>query len=128
MSTPALPRIDSNAISTFTCGQCHALALAIHEETRLPLAGLWLSYEDPEITTPAHVVAVLPNGSLLDIQGPGAEDRWEGPVKRMLLKEVKNLHNRDYREPLFEYARPYAKAVLEAYGIQPFNIKPRRKS
>jgi hypothetical protein len=121
--------IDKDVVDTFTRGQCHALALAIHEQTQLPLAGVWRLFEDPESETPAHVVVLLPDGDLLDIEGPGVECRWSDIygaaviVKPLEVEYVHDLHNRDYSKPRMEEAKPRAKAVLKKYGIQPFKMK-----
>ncbi len=127
MSTQALPRIDQEAVSEFTCGQCHALALAIHEKTGLPLAGIWRIGWSGRVT-PCHVVVMLPedgDNNLLDIQGPHAEERWEGEVRELAVEEVLDFQNRDYRAPEMGNAKRYAEAVLRTYGIKSF--KPTRR-
>jgi hypothetical protein len=128
MATRALPRINQDAVDQFTCGQCHALALAIHEKTGLPLAGIWRHDYNPEHSTPCHVVVQHPKGTLIDIQGPGAEDRWEGIVQSMDVEVVRDLSNRDYSTPRMDEAEPYANAVLKTYNIQPFKVSKRRKA
>jgi hypothetical protein len=114
----------------YTYGQCHALALVLHEEAGLPLVGLWLAghwFEDAEYnTTPDHVVVELPDGDLLDIGGPGAILRYRGgrteghPVTKA---EVLGYQHRDYMEPNLEAARPFARTLLKKLGIAPFAIK-----
>jgi hypothetical protein len=119
------PEIDDDAIETFTRGQCHALALALHEETKFPLVGLWSDGWETR-GTPCHVVVRMPKGTLLDIAGPGAEDRWEGTARKLSKAVVEDLCNKDYSTPRMDEARPYAKAVLRDHGIRPFKTKKRR--
>lgn len=126
MSTRALPEIDDDAVDAFTRGQCHALALAIHERTELPLVGIW-GWRDNRDDTPNHVVVMLPDESLLDIEGPQAEKRWEGHIAPLDIQEVLDLQNRDYRAPDMGTARRYAQAVLKQYGIKAFKPKRRTK-
>src|ERR1035437_6030934 len=131
MSTAAaLPKIDNDAVEEFTCGQCHALALAIHEETKLPLAGIWRDkYEDWELEpTPDHVVVVLPDSRLLDIEGPGAENRWVGAVRPFTPEEVMDFQKFDYHAPDMGNAKRYAQAVLKQYGIQKFTPLKRSRA
>ena len=128
----SLPKIDSKAIDEFTRGQCHALALALHERTGLPLAGIWCDYHDlPE--TPCHVVVMLEDGKLLDIEGPNAEERWDGKVYPLAKVEVEDFCNRDYVKPRMKTAMLYAEAVLKQnaaelkrLGIKPFKTRKRR--
>ena len=116
----------NSLVSMYTCGQCHALALALHEQAGLPLMGLsTLPY--PE-STPSHVVVGLPDGTLFDIQGPLAELRWAQCTSFPLTKgAVEGLHRRDYSRPRMEDARVVAKALLRRnrtylanLGITPF--------
>ena len=84
-------RIDSNAKTAFTNGQCHSLAYAIHKLTGWPMVGLrgyeydedggddWgRDYFDPG----SHVVVESPKG-LLDIDGLGARERWQSKFGEM---------------------------------------------
>jgi len=113
-----LPQIDDDAVYEFTKGQCHALALVLHDLTGFPLVGL--GPVDYHTKTPDHVAVLLPAGTALDIQGPGAEERWQSsygftPYQR---EEVEDFCNRDYSKPRLKTALPYAKAVLKKYRIK----------
>ena len=130
MTARALLEIDDDAVDEYTRGQCHALALAIHERTDLPLAGIWRDCDDPDEDTPYHVVVMLPedgDNNLLDIEGPHAGDRWKGEVRELEVGQVLDLHLRDYRAPDMGNARRYAQAVLKQYGIKAFKPKRRTK-
>lgn len=74
--------LDENAQDTFTHGQCHALAKAIHQRTGWPIAIIATATctQDYDVceqdrytsTCPCqfqHTVTVLPDGRLLDITG-----------------------------------------------------------
>lgn len=113
-------RITAKAKKVFTQGQCHALALAVHELTGYQLVGLYSYYEDPEYNTPAHVVVRMPNGSLLDIEGPGCESRWPNDAIEVTKEDVLEFQNRDYLEPNLEAARPFARTLCKRYGLAPF--------
>jgi hypothetical protein len=123
--------ITPTARKVFKSGQCHALALALHEEAGLELVGLWTSGDnyDPQgnwHSTPAHMAVQLPNGSVLDIDGVGADYRWgkkyEAKVYPMTKAEVLALETKDYMEPNVEAARPFAKTLLSSLGIVPGNV------
>jgi hypothetical protein len=62
--------IDDDAVRAFTQGQCHALALALHERTGWPIRQL----ENDE-GEPFHLYVETPDGRALDITG--AHDRDE---------------------------------------------------
>jgi hypothetical protein len=112
--------ITKKAKEVFQCGQCHALALALHEEAGLPLVGL---YNDSDTDTPSHVVVQVKGNVLLDITGLGPENTplWRRCEPRPLTKqEVEQFAELDYLEPNKDVARPFAKTLLKKYGIEPF--------
>jgi len=101
----------------------------LHEETGFPLCGLYSTsaydpIDDCYYGTPKHIVIELPNGDLFDINGPGAGLRGENygyPYrKRHTREEVLDFENRDYMPPNMEAARPFAKLLLQKYGIKKF--------
>lgn len=109
--------IDEAAITCFTRGQCHALALAIHEQTGWPLiqAG-W-----DEKSGPDHWLVRHPSGKLLDITGLSDESEvcefwgkvWPGSVED--LDHVWNDRSFGYAEPLMGNARSFVDVVLSTY-------------
>lgn len=113
--------IDHNAIKAFTRGQCHALALALHKLSDLPLAGVYPRGGYYSGSTPVHVLVQLPNGSYLDIQGPGAENRWEdwgdgdNQIKPVSKRSVQGFHRIDYVKHNVKAALPFAKRLIEAH-------------
>lgn len=69
--------IDADAVHAFTSGQCHALALALHERTGWPLR--WLEDDEGD---PLHCFVETPEGKALDIAGVHDRDEmlegWQG--------------------------------------------------
>jgi hypothetical protein len=130
--------ITPMARKVFTNGQCHALALALHEEAGLPLVGFWTPQDtyNPENedegdwnyrhSTPSHCGVRLPSGAVLDIDGPGAECRWsdshQAEVYPVTMDEMLSYEERDYLEPNIEAAKPFAKTLLAQLGIIPGNV------
>lgn len=107
----------------FTRGQCHALALALHEKTKWPIYGLFSEDELEEQETPGHVIVKSPWG-FVDIQGLGAECRWpeRKPVrvtKKAVLTYTDSETYRDtYLDPQVDVARDYAEPVLKLVDAQ----------
>ena len=108
---------DMEALAAFTGGQCHALALALHERTGWPIVGLYRDSEDGgELVCPAnlsHLLVQRPDGQLMDIEGAGepagliAEPDWEclAPVD---VETVRQLHTTGpWRAPEIELARSF---------------------
>jgi hypothetical protein len=101
--------IDNEAIGAFTTGQCHALALEIHERTGWELCGFFGYYEDDD--SPGHVGVCTPEGYVVDVQGIGAEVRWKGKkIKPVSEEDVSNFVY--YAKPQREAARLFVDAVL----------------
>lgn len=65
---PDPPVIDSSVRRFFTQGQCHALALAIHERTGWDVAILSYDENDP-VAAGDHVVCIDPRNRGVDIDG-----------------------------------------------------------
>ena len=109
--------IDRNAIRAFTEGQCHALALAVHELTRWPVMGILDSDRDKD--SPSHCVMLRPDGELLDINGPNAYERWHerhGRYGIRFISPKKLPELKHYMEPNVAAARPFAKTLVAKYG------------
>lgn len=103
--------IDEHASEAFTHGQCHALAIALHDRTGWPIIGVGGDEE-----TPSHFVVYDPKAdTFVDIDGPDAQERFPYEFERM-IKEF----DREYaiKPPYYLHAdlkaaRPFAKTVLE---------------
>lgn len=77
VATPAGPQLDATFTASaeelfdYTCGQCHALAWALNEETGWQLAACgW-----DETGIPEHVFVIHPDGDGVDIHGKTAKGR-----------------------------------------------------
>lgn len=64
-------QIGENEKKAFTCGQCHALALAIVEATGWPFVAVNYAKWGA-----AHCGVRLPDGRILDVEGPHTESDW----------------------------------------------------
>lgn len=63
--------LDDNALFAFSCGQCHALAAAVHERTGWPVFALARGNgraEDPRVPLD-HLYVRTPDGRALDVTG-----------------------------------------------------------
>ena len=112
--------IDKAALTAFRCGQCHALALAIHELTGWPIKGLGDPYNEDTPDSPAHCVVWNPAlRRYIDIGGivDRRKNRRYRVVNRNVSKRQLN-HFRYYLKPDVEAARPFARAVLRQLGIE----------
>ena len=111
--------IDEAALRAFRRGQCHALALAIHELTGWPIKGIGSPYAD-SADSPAHCVVWSPKlRRYIDIGG--IVDRSEYRHWRVINRNVskRRLNNfRYYLKPNVRASRPFAKAVLRQLGIE----------
>lgn len=109
--------LDHEAVHCFTNGQCHALALAIHQRTGWPLVQAGWNEAD----YPDHWLVRHPSGQLLDIVGLQSEEEvcerwgkvWEGSVTA--LDRVWNDPASGYWEPLMGNAESFVDVVLSTY-------------
>jgi len=109
--------INDEAVTCFTRGQCHAFAVALHDETGWPIIGIG-GY--PE--SPSHFVVYSPKiDDFVDIEGPGALRRDGGEHYQMLKEFDKKeaIRPRLYMPPNYEAARPFVKTVLEEIEAMP---------
>lgn len=73
--------VDSRAITTFTCGQCHSFALALHDQTGWPIFGARI---DPYDGIPDHFMCYdADNDRYVDIEGC-----W---TKRQVISQYKDI-------------------------------------
>lgn len=127
--------IDDAALTAFSEGQCHALALAVAERTGWPLAAI-LSDEcclDLDCCTlesvdqgvcPCrleHVVAVAPDGSHVDITGahaPGTVPDYEGKESVAMTDALWDCIRRSpgWRPEDLHAARAFVQPLLDSLG------------
>lgn len=108
--------LDDRAHEAFTCGQCHAFALALHQITGWPLYLLCHDASDP-IESWTHVVVRRLDGAFIDIDG----ECWDLPVNWGAVAVPTNKST-VYRLPgrvvpiRVKAAEPFARAVLAQLG------------
>jgi hypothetical protein len=115
--------LDSTAIRAFKRGQCHALALAIHELTGWTIKGLGCYRENDASDSPAHCVVWCPKlRSYVDIGGRvprtyyRSEFGWKVINRSVTPSRAKNFRN--YLKPNMRAARAFAKTVLRDLEIE----------
>jgi hypothetical protein len=120
-------QLDDAAELAFSSGQCHALALAIHElRPDWEIGGLQWQHiypgenpadEDFEGELPDHVVVRNPDtGELLDVAGWDVRYRWADDFRPLDPEYIENgLTEVGYLQPNLEVAREFAPLVLQAY-------------
>lgn len=113
--------LTEEADRAFSNGQCHALALALHDLTGLPLAGLEWDDDYADVPIPNHVFVFDPaTGDALDVGGWNAAGRWNGgytDLRPMTREEVVELYERGlYLTPNLDAAAAFAPLVLDEYA------------
>lgn len=106
--------IDAAAHAAFSSGQCHALAVALHDQTGWPLRAI----EDDD-TDIVHVYVETPDGAALDIAGVhrnrdeyvSAWGSYDEPIDREQLLDL--VDSGGWREPNLEAAASFVPTVLE---------------
>lgn len=114
--------IDERAVRAFTRGQCHALALALHEKKGWDLYGLFSKYNfenfpidiEDGLITPSHVIVRSDKGEYIDIMGIGADCRWSHRAELVPVQKghVLQYEDIDYLEPEMEVANKFVEPVL----------------
>lgn len=114
---------DPKVTSTFSTGQCHSLAVALHRITGWTLVLLCEDADEPESWH--HAVVETPWGTFVDIDGEWSPDdadeagHWYGldavgvPDEDRMFGVIAGTCDR--LDP--ESAMPFAFAVLDEYGI-----------
>lgn len=108
-------------VDTFTTGQCHTFALAMHDLTGWPMLML---AEDADWSPDtwgywAHVVVRTPDGGYIDIKGRGddPEEDWDCSAFPLTRDELLDGVSRGRTFPIppgaYETARHFARLVLE---------------
>lgn len=112
-------RITPEVEHVFSNGQCHALALAIHEATGWQMVALDFWQDIPN-----HVLVRMPDGRLLDIAGTDVEDRWPTADCRDCAPEdvdawVEGIPGiGGYIPPNLDAARTFVPTLLSYVGAQ----------
>lgn len=108
-----------NVRQLFTAGQCHALALAIHEKTGWPLVAVWYSSMPEDINDyhdcPSHYMVQTPEGELLDITGTFEEcdlDHRGWEYTTVDSNHADTWIGRSYLKPDMDIARQFVDSVV----------------
>jgi hypothetical protein len=115
--------LDERARAAFLHGQCHALALAVHEVTGWPIVGA----EDESLDI-CHFLVRVPDGRLLDITGARTlaerqlEDMGWCPDEEYLVEQEAQWVRRigsfaDWRAPDVAAARSFVAPLLAESGL-----------
>jgi hypothetical protein len=119
--------IDVEARRVFKHGQCHSMALALHQETGWPIVG-FKDEDDPQ-DSPGHCAVYCPQlDQYVDVEGVGAFDRYDERCLRVGRKAeivpvpVETVDKlRDYLPIKAGDARSFAQAVvkqvIDTHGI-----------
>jgi hypothetical protein len=113
--------IDDAARDAFTHGQCHSLAIALHDLTDWPIIGIG---GDPD--SPNHFVVYSPKiDDFIDIGGPGAFSRDYGEHLSMLKEFTRDeaIHPEYYLKANLKAAKPFAKTIYEQISALPTTTK-----
>lgn len=108
--------LDEDARYAFTQGQCHALAMAVHEDTGWPIVA-WSFWRYGDV--PDHYLVKTPDGQLLDIKGTHDQGdlngrTWETDVETMRSFVVPGC----YVEPNLPVAKTFVGEVLALWDGQ----------
>jgi hypothetical protein len=114
--------LDGNARRAFTCGQCHALAIALHRLTGLTIKGLGNPHDgQDEPNSPAHCVVWSPKlQAYVDIDGITGRFGWSCNRWRVLnrhLSEKTAEHMKHYLQPNISAALPFARTIIRDLGL-----------
>lgn len=101
--TPFIEHVFSN-------GQCHALALALHEILGWPICGCYRTEGADRSTN--HVILLSPDGGTADIHGIRCVDYRTRPIKP---ETIRRNRMRDFLKPSMELARHYAPMVVKRF-------------
>lgn len=130
--------IDENVVEAFSCGHCHAFALALHRALGWELVGLlWENWEPDEdewteealsaaetyrfrangdcVLVPGHVAVRDEDGVLYDVTGPHDPDEFGGDARPIPEDFVEAACDGMYRPTEAEFASTFVEAWKEAY-------------
>ena len=107
--------ITPSAITAFTRGFCHDFAYAMNEMTDWPIIGI-----GGEEDCPGHYVCYSPHiDDFVDIQGPGALERWPVLVKRLIREWKPDEYPVMYRPLDRTIGKPFAQTILDTVMSMP---------
>lgn len=117
--------IDDAAHAAFSSGQCHALALTVHEQTGWPLRAI--EDDDADIV---HVYIETPDGRALDIAGVHANrdeyvaswGSYDEPVDREHVLDL--VDSGGWRVPNVDIAKTFVPSLLEYVDGGRDNLAP----
>lgn len=108
--------ICEDAVAVFTMGQCHALALALHEATGWQIVGCDDDEWDPE-RGPKHFAVRHPSGRLLDIAGLSEASGGLAYARDVTPEYCREMPDRGYYDADMAAAREFVPAVLALPGV-----------
>lgn len=105
--------LDEPARACLLQGQCHALALALHEQTGWPIRAVVDEQDDIR-----HLVVEAPDGRLLDASGAhprqAMAEAWEAEIAPLDAERARGLEAEGtWRAPALELARSMVAPALE---------------
>jgi hypothetical protein len=109
---------DELVVDTFTRGQCHSLARALHRLTGWPLAVMCWDPEGNPAEDGDHVVVVDPDERFVDIRGAWQPGDYWSQLEPIFVddREVAGL---GWDDQDVDAALPFAQAVLNLIGGSP---------
>lgn len=94
----------------FSCGQCHALALALHEILGWKIIGIYPKDVKPRRAT--HVVVAPPSGRTADIYGIRTIDYFiDNRLLKISPETIRKERLPGYLPPAMDLARHYASLI-----------------
>lgn len=114
-------KIGPKEVEIFTCGQCHALALAVAKKTGWPFVAL-----DPLGDSAAHCGVRAPDGRIIDVEGGWDARAWQRKWAASKIVEVdtKEVESRwsnrkgGGMHPPTKHAKLFVDEVLKRAGIE----------
>lgn len=108
--------IGSHEEYVYTRGQCHALALAIHEATGWQLCVMAENENYPVSEVGDHVICITPDGMGVDVNGfqtlEALHDRWGHMCPCFVNVDEQTVWDLGWDEHDMEPAREVAKTIL----------------
>ena len=104
---------DKRVIDTFTTGQCHSLARAIHQLTDWPLCVMGYAKGGSIADAVYHVVCRAPDGRLVDVYGAWNQgEQWKNMAFVKLVSES-TVRRLGWDVQDIRAAMPFAKRIVE---------------
>lgn len=109
VSLPLAERVTPLVAHIFSSGQCHALAVALHEIMGWPIVGCWSRYRGDHSSH--HIALQHPKGFTADIHGIRCID-WNH--RKMSAAGILRRRNMAFFPPAMKLARHYAPEIADA--------------